>query len=226
MPAMGGINNAHKFDAGISSCFVVGVTGGVASGKSTLTRWFEDWGAGRVSADDIARELLAPGSETTRRVLREFDAAAQADLSETIDRRALAQLIYADENARRQLGEIMHPAIRQHMRLQIDALRSAPDCRLIAVEIPLLYENNLESMVDAVLVASCSEVTQARRLLERQPWLDEAGALSQIRSQLPLSEKAGRAEYVISTDNAVELVKQQARELFERLTQLYPAKQK
>ncbi len=86
------------------------------------------------------------------------------------------------------------------MRLQIDALRSAPDCRLIAVEIPLLYENNLESMVDAVLVASCSEVSQARRLLERQPWLDEAGALSQIRSQLPLSEKAGRAEYVISTD--------------------------
>ena len=220
---MGGINNALEFDAREGFFLVLGITGGVASGKSTLARWFEEWGAGRVSADEIARDLLAPGSATTRAVLREFDGAAQIGLPETIDRRALAQLIYADENARRQLGEIMHPVIRQGMQLRIDALRSAPECRLIAVEIPLLYENKLESMVDTVLVASCSEETQAIRLRERQPWLNETSALKQIRSQMPLSEKAGRAEYVISTDLPVEMVKRQARELFERLIGLNQA---
>ena len=222
---MGGINGVRYTAASESSCFVIGITGGVASGKSTLARWFEDWGAGRVSADEIARDLLAPGSETTRAVLREFDSAAQANLPDTIDRRALAQVIYADENARRKLGEIMHPVIRRQMRLQIDALRSELNCLLIAVEIPLLYENNLESMVNAVLVATCSESTQAHRLLERQPWLDEGAALSQIRSQMPLSKKAGRAEYVVSTDQLIELVKRQARELFDLLISPHQAQQ-
>lgn len=198
---------------------ILGITGGIASGKSTVVKRLTELGACTISADAIARELLAPGTETTRAVLQRFGGVIALDLdSDRVDRKKLAALIYSDETCRRELGEIMHPEIRLRMLSQIDQAKRNPDCRLIAVEIPLLFENGLESLVDKILVASCSESAQVERLRERQPWLEEAEALRQIRSQIPIHEKVDRADYVIDTSGDIGSTCQAARSLFDRLT--------
>ena len=200
-----------------SSCPTLGITGGVASGKSTVARSFEQLGASRISADEIARDLLTPGSLVTRQVIEAFGPnITQVDQAAAIDRKALAKLIYADDAARRQLGKIMHPVIRDRMRAQIEDYR-ASGSEVIVAEIPLLYENNLAGLVDAVLVAVCSEAAQVQRLQARQPWLSAGDALLQVRSQLPLQEKAARADYVISTETTMDDVEREVGVLYRKL---------
>jgi dephospho-CoA kinase len=197
---------------------VLGITGGIASGKSTIAGMLERLGACRVSADEIARELLSPGSLVTRAVIAHFGqgVAAEGSQSAEVDRKRLAKLIFNNPDARRELGAIMHPPIRERMTSQIEAFRNDPSCLLIAAEIPLLYENGLEGMVDRVLVAKCPENIQVRRLRDRQPWLSEEDALRQIRAQMPLEEKVARADEVIETDRALESVEAAAAALLGR----------
>lgn len=199
---------------------VLGVTGGVASGKSTVVGYFVHRGANSVSADDIARQLLSPGTEMTMRVIAHFGANfALSGSPVQVDRAKLAARIFADDRARRELGEIMHPAIHKLTEQQVNAARADNACRLVAVEIPLLYENRLETTVDRVLVAMCPEAEQVRRLIGRHPALTEADALRQIHAQMPINQKAGMADFTIDTDRPEQMVRRDADELYDRLTQ-------
>ncbi len=210
--------------------FVLGITGGVASGKSSIAGFLETFGACRISADEIARELLAPGSEMTKAVIAQFgtdyeatgeSSAARVPLQ--IDRSKLGRRIFADDAARRLLGEIMHPEISKRMQAGIDTLRQYGACPLIAVEIPLLYENGLQSMVDAVVVAVCPEAVQVDRLMCRSSSRSEADALRQVRSQMPTSEKAARADYIVDTDRPLPHVRNDVEVLYGELIQEPPA---
>jgi dephospho-CoA kinase len=197
---------------------ILGITGGVATGKSTVARFLVERGAIGVSADDVARALLAPGTQMTSRVLAHFGPNFALDgYSDRIDRAKLARHIFADESARRDLGDLMHPDIHRVMMDEIEAARRDPDCRLIAAEIPLLYENNLRSSVDAVLAVVCSEEEQAARLMARHPMLGANDALHQIRAQIPTEEKARLSDFVIVTSRPIERVKADAGELYDRL---------
>ena len=197
---------------------ILGITGGVASGKSTLSGFFADRGARIVSADEVARVLLAPGSPTSLAVLAHFGQEfALEGSSDRIDRVKLARHIFANDDARRDLGAIMHPVIRERMAHDVEIALRSPSVPLVVAEIPLLFENGLRSTVDRALVARCSEATQLGRLRTRQPWLTEVEALRQIRSQLPMDEKARLADFVIDTDGPLDRVRVEADRLFDGL---------
>jgi dephospho-CoA kinase len=202
---------------------VLGVTGGVASGKSTAVRFLVERGAAGVSADEIARELLSPGSLMTERVIEHFGSsiALNGGVPE-IDRAKLARRIFADDRARRELGELMHPTIHRLIQEHIEQARFYPNCRMVAVEIPLLFENGLQSSVDKVLTALCPEDEQMRRLMARHPAIGQIDALRQIRAQMPIEDKARMSDFTINTAQPIDVVRQEANTLYDRLTEFLP----
>jgi dephospho-CoA kinase len=193
---------------------IFGITGGVATGKSTVTGMLAEEGAQTVSADDIARALLAPDTALTRSVLAAFPLCYDAT-RQGIDRRALGHLIFADAQARAELEALTHPAIIAALELQIAEWRNAGPGVAVA-EIPLLFEAGLEWMVDSVVVVACDEKTQITRLQTRQV-IDEAEARRQIAAQWPLADKIARANYLITTDGDRDDTRRQVQALWETL---------
>jgi len=193
---------------------IFGITGGVATGKSTVTGMLAEEGALTVSADDIARAQLAPGTELTQTVLAAFPLCRDAT-GQGIDRRALSHLIFADTQARTQLEALTHPAIIAALELQITEWRNAGPGIAIA-EIPLLFEADLGRLVDVVVVVACEETTQIMRLQTRQV-IDEAEARRQIAAQWPISAKIARADIVINTDKGLEDTRRQVQALWDTL---------
>ena len=193
---------------------ILGITGGVATGKSTVTRMLAEAGALTISADDIAREQLTPGTKLTEAVLAAFPLCRDAS-GQGIDRRALGHLIFADAQARARLEALTHPAIIAALELQITEWRNAGPGIAIA-EIPLLFEADLERLVDAVVVVACGEANQIARLQSRQG-IGEAEARRQIVAQWPLAEKIARADVVIMTDGDRDDTRRQVQALWDTL---------
>ncbi len=195
--------------------YILGITGGIATGKSTVTKMLADLGAPTVSADAVARELLAPGTPTTWEVLAAFPSCAAPEPG-TIDRRALAKIIFADANARKRLEVLTHPPIIAALRAQIAEWRQSSTARAAAAEIPLLYEVGSEHDLDGVVVAACSGPLQVARLCARDG-IAEDEARRQVDAQWPLAEKIARADYVITTDLGLEDTRRQVSALWEKL---------
>ena len=195
---------------------ILGITGGIATGKSTVTQMLAQLGAPTISADAVARALLAPGTPTTAAVLAAFPACVDAAEPQKINRRALAQTIFADPDARRQLEALMHPPIIQTLRAQIADWRATGTARAAAAEIPLLFEVGSQHDLDKIVVAACAEPLQAARLRTRDG-IGEDEARRQIAAQWPLSEKTARADFVITTDADLEDTRRQVLALWERL---------
>ena len=139
---------------------VLGITGGIATGKSTVIKMLADLGVATISADTIARALLAPGTSTTAAVLAAFPACADAS-GEAINRRALAEIIFADADARKRLEALTHPAIIGALQDQIAEWHASDTARTAAAEIPLLFEVGLETLADENVVVACAEENAA-----------------------------------------------------------------
>jgi dephospho-CoA kinase len=200
--------------------FILGITGGVATGKSTVSRMFGDLGAIVVSADKIAHDLLAPGTPLTKRVLEQFpDVSIQGSELQTIDRSQLGRLVFADSSQREILNSLTHPAIVASLESEVSRLRPLDAPAIAAIEIPLLYETELEYLVDAVLVVACLLDTQVKWLRARSG-LGETEARQQIAAQLPLDDKVLRADYVIDADFDLAVTRRQVNELWDRLVKL------
>ena len=194
---------------------IFGITGGIATGKSTVTKMLAALGAPTISADAVARALLAPGTSTTAAVLAAFPACADAS-GQSINRRALAGIIFADAEARKRLEALTHPPIIAALRAQFADWRASDTAPAAAAEIPLLFEAGLENDVDIIVVAAATEVFQVLRLRLRDG-IDAAEARRQIAAQWPLAEKIARADYVISTDGTGDDVLRQVKALWESL---------
>jgi dephospho-CoA kinase len=195
---------------------VLGITGGIATGKSTVTRMLADLGAPTMSADTVARDLLAPGTAATHAVLAVFPACADPADHQTIDRRALGRLVFADPSARAQLEALTHPAIIAALQSQIAAWHLSQTVRAAAAEIPLLFEAGLDSQVDLIVVVTCTESLQITRLQARLG-VDEAKARRQLAAQWPLAEKAARADVLITTDRDLAATQKQVEALWNTL---------
>lgn len=193
---------------------ILGITGGIASGKTLVTRIFRHLGATVVSADELAREVVAPGSETLTRLVERFGPGILLPNGE-LDRAALATRVFADPRARADLNAITHPAIGA---LAVSRLRelAAAGAPLVVYEAPLLYEAGAEGRVDAVLVVTVPESLQLQRLMARDQ-LGEAAARERIAAQWPQAEKAARADYVIANDSTPAVLEARVRALFARL---------
>jgi dephospho-CoA kinase len=190
---------------------IVGVTGGIASGKSTVTRMLAALGAETRSADEDARAVLVDGSPALAAVVSAFPEARRAD--GTLDRAALATCIFDDPQARERLEAITHPAIITRMTA---AIRSARDSGsgLLIYETPLLYEADLADLFDAVIAVIATPELQAERLQAREvaagrPPLSPTAVAARLAALMPPEEKAHRADYVVRTDIPLGATKEQ-----------------
>jgi dephospho-CoA kinase len=198
---------------------ILGVTGGIASGKSLVTEIFRSLGALVVSADELARETVLPGSETLDRLVGQFGRdILQADGS--LDRKALADRVFTNAEAREALNRITHPAIAALAEKRLQEL-SQQAGRLVVYEAPLLFEAGAEKRVDAVLVVLLDEPLQVERLMRRDG-ITAGQARARIAAQMPQAEKVARADYVIDNSGSPEGTSEQVRMIFRKLGALPP----
>ena len=185
------------------------ITGGVACGKSTVSRLFQELGASIRDADADAREVRA-------------DPKFQARIREafgTVEPAELAKAIFADPMSRKTLNEIVHPEVRKRMRAAIDAARAATEPGLLLYEVPLLFEGGLETWFDGVICAYAPTEVQIFRLRERHPDLSDSDLDRRLASQLPIDEKARRSDVVVRTDLALEDTRHQVVALWNQLSE-------
>ena len=200
---------------------ILGVTGGIASGKSTVARMLQELGAVVVSADELSRELVLPGSPVLKQLLQRFgEQILHGD--GTLDRKRLGEQVFADPQARSDLEAIMHPAIA---RLSQHCLQQAVNQQrshdgfgdgLVVYEAPLLYEAGAEDRVDRVLVVTVADDLQLQRLQLRDQ-CDSASAQQRIEAHMSQHEKARRADYVIDNSSELEQLQRQVDALYAQL---------
>lgn len=193
---------------------VVGLTGGIGSGKSTVARQLAARGATIVDADRIAKAVVAPGTEALAEIAARFPTVV---VDGALDRRALGRIVFEDADARAALNAIVHPRVAARTAEEIAAALEA-GAPLIVYDVPLLYENGLEDRVAEVIVVSVSPATQRARIRARDD-LTEEEIEDRIAAQLPLEEKVRRADHVIDNDGTLEQTEQQVDALYRRLTE-------
>lgn len=188
--------------------FVIGLTGGVGSGKSTAVDMFEALGAGVVDTDRISHELTAPGGAAIP-ALREAFGADYIAANGALDRAKMRALVFGDGAARRQLEAILHPAIREEARARI----ARSDRPYVIVVVPLLLETGTYlDFTDRVLVVDCAEEEQVRRTAQRSGVTVEA-ARAIMAAQLPRAERIARADDVLSNTGGIEALRARVAEL-------------
>jgi dephospho-CoA kinase len=185
---------------------VLGLTGGMATGKTTVAEMLRDLGAELISADDVAHTMLDPGTPVWYAVIREFgDDILRSD--RTIDRAKLGEVVFRDAEARRRLEGIVHPPVLDYLSREAKRFRLR-GAGVLVLEIPLLVETSSFSLVDKVLVVSAEQETQIRRL-EKRSRVSREEAIRRISSQRPMAEKVGHADWVVTTDGTLRSTKQQ-----------------
>jgi dephospho-CoA kinase len=173
---------------------LIGLTGGIATGKSTVDRMLGAHGATVIDADELAREAVRPGEPTLDRVVERFgEDVRSADGS--LDRGRLGKIVFADSDARHDLERITYPRIIELTRERI-AAALAGTAPLVVVDIPLLFENAREGMFEGVLLVYAPAEIQLQRLRERND-LDETAARQRLAAQLPIDDKRARATWII-----------------------------
>lgn len=168
----------------------IGLTGGIACGKSTLAEALRARGWHVIDTDEIAHSVLLPGGEVWKNVVDAFGPSILQD-DQSIDRKVLGRLVFADPLLRAKLNEITHPAIRSVWQRERDERARTHPIQFLAVMIPLLFECELERAFSAVWCVGATRATQLRRLKARG--LSEAEASQRIESQLPVAEKMVRS---------------------------------
>ncbi|MBI2411906.1 MAG: dephospho-CoA kinase [Deltaproteobacteria bacterium] len=195
---------------------VVGLTGGIASGKTFVSSELKRLGAHIIDADVIAREIVEPGCSALDEIAREFGAGILKP-DGTLDRKALAGIVFSDKEKLLILNGITHPRIIDRTKALINEIKSAHKDPLIIIDAAVLIEAGIHGSVDEVVVVLISEEEQLKRLINRDS-LTEEEARKRVAAQLPLKEKAGYADYVIDNSGTREATLKCARELFEALT--------
>jgi dephospho-CoA kinase len=195
----------------------VGLTGGIASGKSLVAKVFKDLGAHIIDADRIVHDLLESDQQACKEVLDFFGKdIMRADKS--IDRRKLGDIVFNDAEKRLWLNRCLHPRVFSAYNAQVRLLCDRqPDC-IVVLDAALLIETGYHRGMDRVIVVYAEREQQVERLTARDKFTREQ-ALARISSQMPLVEKRGHADFVIDNTGTRENTEQQARSIFEKLKQ-------
>lgn len=178
---------------------VIGLTGSIATGKSTVSLMFDDFNIPVIDADKLSREVVKPGEKAYKEII---DAFGEEILREdkTLDRETLGQIVFADESKRNILNQIVHPAVRERMlEKRDDYIKNEEKC--IVLDIPLLFESKLTHFVDKTLVVYADESVQLQRLMERNGYSEDE-AMQRIKTQIPAKEKAELADKVINNNGS------------------------
>jgi len=193
---------------------VVGLTGGIGSGKSTVSQFLAELGAVILDADKVGHEAFKPDTEIWREVVVAFGTGILAPSGE-IDRQKLGEIVFGNPESLSRLNQIMHPRIYEIVKAKLDGYRRQ-GARVVVLEAPLLVEAGWTSLVDEVWVTVASEPTVIKRLQERTG-LSEPESLARIHSQLPSVERIRYADVVINTDCDLDELKAKVEALWRRL---------
>ena len=189
-------------------CAVIGITGGIATGKSTFSRSLQEVTGARLFDADRAAHQLTNEDEAVRRLLRERFGTEIFSASGDLNRAALRAIVFSDSEKKRALEKILHPRIRQQWSTAAEESRQTG--QLFLADIPLLYETQGELLCDRVVVVACAQEIQQQRLISRMH-LTPSAALAMIDSQMLLSEKISRADHIVWNNGPVAVLDAQAR---------------
>lgn len=174
---------------------VIGLTGGIASGKSTVVKALQDLGAVVISGDKVAHEMMLPGKPIWEDIVKTFgDAILNPDRS--INRTRLGSIVFNDPQLLNKLNRIVHPLIMEHFKNDLQDIRNNRPDAVVVMEIPLLYETHMDRMCDEVWVVWVDRETEISRLMARDI-ISRDDAIKRIEAQMPLDEKARRADRVL-----------------------------
>ncbi len=180
---------------------VLGLTGGIATGKSTVSNYFKELGIPVIDADVGSRIIVKPGTDGLRKIEKHFGETILKQ-DGTLDRKTLGEIVFNDKTQLAKLNAILEEHIRKWITTQlVETFRSNPT--LIVLDIPLLFETDYLSEVDLVMVVATTKEVQKKRLMERDN-LSEKAAEKRIEAQLPLVEKEKRADSVIDNNNSIK----------------------
>jgi dephospho-CoA kinase len=185
---------------------VIGLTGGIASGKSTVSAMFTDMGITVIDADIEARLAVEPGEKAYNDIVSQFGTEILEE-NGTINRPKLGEIIFNNEEKRLLLNSIVHPAVRErmaHKRAQAEAANE----KAVVLDIPLLFESKLTGLVEKIIVVYVNEQTQLERLMKRNGFSEEE-ASARIKSQMPLKDKVSLADAVIDNSGSIVQSRQQ-----------------
>lgn len=198
---------------------VMGLTGGIATGKTTAASMLRQLGARIVDADELAREIVQPGKEAWREIVEAF---GQDILREdgTIDREKLRRIVFQDEKKRQRLEAITHPRIRSLATQRLQKL-VAEGAEIVVYVAPLLFENRVHLWLRPVILVACDLATQKERLRKRDG-LSEEEIQRHLNAQMPLDEKRRLADIVIDNSGTLEDLQKRVKEVWEKLVHSPP----
>lgn len=194
---------------------IIGLTGGIATGKSTVSALLAAKGALLVDADAIAREVMLPGHPVLSAIVRHFGSKVLSE-DGSLNRKKLGEIVFTDASERKMLNEITHPAIRQEIIQRMNGYEAEFPDKLIVVDIPLLYEVGLDNLFSEIVVVYALEEVQLKRLMERDGLTAEQ-AQQRLDAQMPIEEKKRLADIVIDNSRDVAYTERQLNDLLHDL---------
>lgn len=193
---------------------VVGLTGGLGTGKSTVAKMFGDLGAAVLDADRIAHEVMEPKKLAWRTIVKQFGEGILNE-DQTINRRWLADRVFRNPQQRRQLEEIVHPRILQHIKQRLHRLSRNRRLRLVVLDVPLLMESGSQRLVDVVVVVTAPPEVQRARLADRGMSEEEINA--RVAAQWEPARKTAVADHVVDNADGLEQTRRQVKQLWNQL---------
>jgi dephospho-CoA kinase len=199
----------------------IGLTGGIGSGKSTAAKRFAALGAHVYLADELARQALEPGAACYARVVETFGQNI-LNPDGTINRKGLAQIVFASDEMRETLNGIVHPYVIETLFALADQDCANEPGAIAIFEVPLLFESGMGRRMDANIVVSCEEQTRVDRIVQRDG-VSREHALARIRAQMPEGEKRRRADYILENSSSEGSLFEQVDALYRSLQSLPPS---
>lgn len=180
----------------------IGLTGGIATGKSTVSQMLVARGAALIDADVVARRIMEPGHPVLAAVVERFGKTVLLENGQ-LNRKRLGEIVFSDYVERKALEDITHPAIRQEMKAKMETLEQEDPERLVVADIPLLYESGLEELYERIMVVYVPRSLQLERLVKRDGLTQEQAEL-RLAAQMDIEEKRRRADIVINNSGSCE----------------------
>ena len=187
---------------------IIGLTGGIASGKSIVVSVFRELGAIILDADQIARLVVLPHQPAWEDIV-EFFGPQVVNEDESLDRAKIGEIVYNNPDSLKELNRITHPRIMQYYKDEMRRIKLEEPEAIVILEVPLLYETNMDKLCQQVVVVCVDRETQIKRLMERDKMSYE-DAVRRINAQMPMDEKVRRADFVIDNRGSMEETKEKA----------------
>jgi dephospho-CoA kinase len=211
---------AKRLCVGGTMALIIGLTGGIVSGKSTVARMFKDLGAKIVDADKLGHQVILPQGAAWKRIIKTFGKdILQKD--QTINREKLGKIVFANQDLLKKLNKITHPEIIKLIKKEISLAKdkSKEEKKILIIDAALIYETKIDRLMDKIIVVYLDEEEQIERLIKRNN-LSEKEALQKIKSQIPLKEKIEIADYVIDNSNSLDKTKEQVERIWQKIVSL------